>query len=373
MELVRIQKKDLVAVADEMVSIPGRGLAITPARARSQAANPFASPDDVLLLYVKDAENHIAGYAGILPGLLNGREEEKICWNSGWYADPRYGGQVSIPLLMEFLNITGKRVLFSDLTEKTAAVIRTQGEFVTRERKGTLLRLRSSLHKRATNLRTGDIRATFLKGMDAAGILEATDRLINAGVNARILSWTEKRKPDIRTVEFEVPSDEQLKYIRQVSGRNVTIPTREQVRWWMESRWLTVPNARNRWMGRGYYFGVFASEFRYIWVEVLRGEHRVGMALLTYRDGDIKTPYLWYDRDHAVDFFRGLFLHIIHDRRNRVIITFHEAFADYLNNLAPPVLKSKQLVRHTAIAGELASLAGGPFEMQDGDGDYLFT
>ncbi len=373
MELVRVTKKELKQEAGRMLASGAGTVAITPQRAASQSENPFAADDDILLLYAKDPQGNIAGYAGILPGILNGRTSEKIFWNSCWYADPEYGGQVSVPLLTEFLRVTGQRVLFSDLSEKTAAIIGRLGGFTIRQRQGIILRMRSSLHHRAMNRKGSSLRNRVLRFAAMTGLLKLTDSLFNAGRNLRLSKFRGKIPDGVTSAEFDFPDAGQLEFIRNISSNAITRPAREQVEWWMESFWLTKKDESNRSLENRYFFSAFARDFHYLWFEAADRTSRLGIALLTFRDGTVKTPYLWFEPDRKEDFFSALLHFILSGEQNKVLITFHEEFSRFVALSSPRYLPRQAKTRYTAVADRLTAIAGIDFGMQDGDGDYLFT
>ncbi len=373
MEIYRVQKRDLVRTAQQMLESPGPAVAITPSRAAGQVSNPDAGDEDILLLYVKDNEGEIAGYAGILPGRLPGRPGLKIYWNTCWYADPRYGGQVSIPLLTEFLRITRRKVLFSDLAEKTVAILQHTGGFVAGERTGVILRLRQSLHQRAGGRRGESVTDRALRSLAGAGLLRLTDMAMNRSRNRKLKKYSRPRKTGARAETFDFPSGEQVKFIREHSENQVTRPDAQQISWWMNSRWLTTKDSLNRSLDRRYHFSSFAGEFRYTWIEVNGVHDKCGIALLTFRDGTVKTPYLWYEKKCEMEFFSALFDFISNDVRNYVLITFQEAFAAFIREHAPAFLPKKTKKRYTAVSAEITRRTGENIVLQDGDGDYLFT
>ncbi len=374
MEFIRVKRVDLKRTADEMLAREGKNIAITPWRAQSQAENPYAVDEDVLLIYARDDHGDIAGFTGLLPGILSGKKQERIFWVSCWYAHPHYrGGKVSVPLLTESLEITGRRIIHTDISQRTAAYLSRLGDFSIRERKGALIRIRSSLHSRAKNLRPYSSATRLVKAVYYTGLFKLSDKLINAAMNISLASWLKKSQSEMSAEPFDFPSPGQMAFIREKSINDFTRPDQKQIEWWMKEGWLIKKTSRNESLDHRYHFSSFADEFRLIWVEVSRNRERLGIALLNFRDGTIKTPYLWYDKKNESDFFRGLYHHILSDRRNNVLFTSHEAFADYAAGLKRTWLAMERKHRFSAVTAELAAISGDGCVLQDGDGDYLFT
>ncbi len=92
--ILRVRARDLLSFAEDAAKTarPDDELPTTPRLACSQAANPQARPDDVLLL-VAYVGNKCAAYLGLMPGQLRlaGRFE-RVRYMSGWYVCPDYRG-----------------------------------------------------------------------------------------------------------------------------------------------------------------------------------------------------------------------------------------------------------------------------------------
>lgn len=95
---LKIEKVKLKALYDYAVHVTESAVykdvpPISPARALSQANNPYGDPDDIVLLTAHAAEKCIA-YIGLLPGLLkNGRRVSKVFFSSTLYVLPELRGR----------------------------------------------------------------------------------------------------------------------------------------------------------------------------------------------------------------------------------------------------------------------------------------
>ncbi|HYW96042.1 MAG TPA: hypothetical protein VE870_10675 [Bacteroidales bacterium] len=375
MEFIRVKKHELERLAETMFARKGSQVAITPWRARSQASNPHARNDDVVMIYARDDNGYLAGFTGLLPGLLNGREDlPRIHWVSCWYADPAYrGGKVAVPFLNDSLEITGSRIIHTDINARTASYLERLGDFSIRKRDGVLLRLRSSLHTRAMYLKPVSARNRFLRTLAAAGILKLVDALINVSRKRGQGSFLLQQITGVSLHTFDFPSDDQLDYIRQKARREFIRPDRKLIEWWMAAGWVTKKEAGNASLETRYYFSAFAGDFHFTWLEVDGKEGRLGIALLNFRDGTVKTPYLWYEKEKEDAFFTSLYHFILSDKKNRVVLTFHEAFAAFIQKYSDTYLRAEPKTRYSAITTLLASAGGQDLRMQDGNGVNLFT
>ena len=91
-EIREVKIRDLDSFARESIAAlrPAEVIPISPSRARAQARNPHADPDDVGLL-VAYREGRCVGTLGLVPGLLRaGDRLEKVHWLSAWYVPQEY-------------------------------------------------------------------------------------------------------------------------------------------------------------------------------------------------------------------------------------------------------------------------------------------
>ncbi len=95
LHIERVAVKDLVAFADDMArrTPPDQALPIVPFRARAQAQNPDAHPDDIALT-VGFVGAECVSFIGTFPGRLRcGEHLEPVRWISAWWASPAHRGR----------------------------------------------------------------------------------------------------------------------------------------------------------------------------------------------------------------------------------------------------------------------------------------
>ncbi len=89
---------------------------ITPQRARAQARNPVAAPEDIVLFAAYSGERLI-GYLGALPGWLRrGESLSKVYWGSTWYLHPDYRKTAAGLLLGRNFRKRLPEIVFTDLS-----------------------------------------------------------------------------------------------------------------------------------------------------------------------------------------------------------------------------------------------------------------
>ncbi len=387
MEFVYLRLFELEKFAEENFSEKKSTIAITPWRAASQVRNPFAQAKDVLMIVAKDNMGKIVGYIGILPFILNGNPERPIYYSSCWWADPHAEKGVGTQLIKRLFQYTSSNVIFSDQEEKTAAIIARSGDFKVGSRKGVLLRFRYALHSRTRFLKQKSLQMSLLRILHKSYILYLSDSLFNLFSNSSIKKYVEKQtrvngsldlntshstnySKTIAIIHAEPDEDTYLFILKHTPSNAATLVNAPLVAWWKNSKWLIPKNSENREVNERYYFSSFAKDFQYDWISVFDGEHRIGLAFLSIRDGIVKTLYLWYEEDYSVKFFNALILEILQNKNNHTLISFHEDFVSALLKKDIPVITRVEKKRYTATP---ANGAFKDFSLQDGDGDYVFT
>lgn len=96
-------------------------------RARAQANNPLADPEDLALVVAFDGDRCI-GYHGVLPGYLNtSTGRSKIYWLVTFYLDPDYRGRGCGKQLVQAIQETGIDLVATGLTKGAVGVYRSLG------------------------------------------------------------------------------------------------------------------------------------------------------------------------------------------------------------------------------------------------------
>jgi len=376
MKFIHVKNSDLLSFSEKYFQKPGAVLPITPWRAVSQQQNPYATPDDVLLIAAVGEQEEILGFIGVLPGRSHIWEDSRIFWNSCWWIQQGGGAAISMGLLQEFLKITGNKVLFSDLSERTADIFKSLGGYEHDQRQGVLWQFRSGLAKRTLFVKRDRNRWPLLILARNTGVLKILDFLINCFKNRSIQKFLKIHSTfDIKTIIEESPSSQSQEFMQSLLKEPyLTIPEKELVRWWQDSEWLVKPESSNIHALNDYHFSTHANDFRKYWVQLKKENETVGVAFLTIRDGVVKIPYLFYQSAYEKEMFSGLICHLISSHENYRLLCFHEAFSNRIASMQKLPGKWERVMRYTAISETLLESAGDIKPIfQDGDGDSVFT
>ncbi|MDP8235840.1 MAG: hypothetical protein P9M08_05615 [Candidatus Erginobacter occultus] len=100
---------------------------ITPQRARAQARNPVADPEDIVL-FAAYSGKRLVGYLGALPGWLRrGASLSKVNWGSTWYLHPDYRKTAAGLLMGRNFKRRLPDIVFTDLSPEAWKLIHYLG------------------------------------------------------------------------------------------------------------------------------------------------------------------------------------------------------------------------------------------------------
>lgn len=370
MEYRCVKASEIIAFARQVAESGAPVLPVTPWRARSQAENPDALPGDTLLIVAYDADKKTAGYIGILPFRPAGKAADRIYWNTCWWVAPGAGASVSLSLFSKFLEETGKRVVFSDMTEKTAEILQRLKGYRMETRSGVMMRFRHAYQRRIINSKNS---RRILKILASTGVPGLADLFLNSMAKRRMNQWL-RDHPAPCTVRIcgELTADH-VAFATEHTVTDFTVPSIERFSWWRKFPWLVSPERDAHRIADRYYFSSLAKQNDLFVVECLSNESLVGVAILSNRDGVMKTQYLYYRHDGETSFFLSLLRHLLVQSGAHTLITFHEAFAGFVRSQSLPAAQIREFERYTGFSESILDVAGINGKLQDGDGDYIFT
>ena len=129
LNITQVRLKELEDFARSSLVDPAfsRVAPISAVRARAQAKNPLADPEDLALVVAFDRDRCI-GYHGVLPGYLNtSAGRSKIYWLVTFYLDPDYRGRGCGKQLVQTIQETGVDLVATGLTQGAVGVYRSLG------------------------------------------------------------------------------------------------------------------------------------------------------------------------------------------------------------------------------------------------------
>lgn len=358
---IRVDELEIFIRSDWYTRLPV--IPITPQRAHSQTLNPHAQPGDTALILALDEEENLLGFIGILPASFHVPGEERCFFISGWWVDPVKGSQAGMPLFFKMLTLTGNRMIFVEPTSHTEQILQGLGRFHIQDpMPGMLLWFRSRLTSRA-----------FRKNGSTLILLPffcIADIFLNGFQALRIYAWKRKMHPgSMQFEEFSLPNQEVSDFIDRVTENVPVCRKAFELDWVLKNQWLV--------QGKGktdirYPFSWYARRFEQkLWTFRKNGV-LVGVAMVTFRDGMMKVPYL-YGQSAEKSEVAAQLLYRLSCSRGHGLFTWNPVVISALSETGFPVLFAKKVRKRNGYSSVFEPVFNGYMELQDGDGDAVFT
>ena len=370
MEYRYVRASEIVDFANRFAESMSPVVPITPWRARSQAVNPDVQPGDTLLIVALTEDEKVAGYIGLLPFQPEGAHMKRISWNTCWWVDPDAGAGVSLSLFSRFLKATGNRVAFSDMTDKTAEILRRLQGYDMAKRTGMVVRFAHAYNRR---IRTSRKSSRILQMFAVTGAFRLMDVILNTGRKKQMARWLREHPAPCSIAVSRELREEHIHFARKHAEEDISLPSIKRFNWWQDHPWLVPPDSSTRRIARRYYFSALAAQNELFILECNCNGELLGFAIISNRNGVLKTHYLYYRSDSEQAFYQSLFSHLVTIPGAHTLVSFHEGFAGFVNMQTFPAVKRKQATRYTAMSDSLKEEVGEHSCFQDGDGDYFFT
>jgi len=337
-------------------------LPITPLRALSQANNPKARPDDVVLTLAMSEEGELLGYVGALPDWAG---SIRCAWNSCWRVKEGAPAEVSMKLLYSFLNDWDRKILLADMTPHTHKLIQQLRICTHRSLHGIRCFYRLNLARRLGK----KFRNRILRNL-AGGAGTIVDGLLSLFV---CIAIPKKRVSGICIEEIPCPTPELDSFISRHNTHQPAKRLSADFRWMREYPWISDREEEKTGMEGRYYFSWFTERFETHWIRFAAHAETVALLGYTLRDDILNVRYLYAANDTIPNIGRFLLQQIRTDRLLSSVITYHPGLTAYLQS-RKNFLFCRKITRLTALSKKLCSPdEAESFILQSGDGDCMFT
>ncbi|HPB04816.1 MAG TPA: hypothetical protein PKV50_00795 [Prolixibacteraceae bacterium] len=335
-------------------------LPITPLRAISQANNPKANPDDVVLTLSFGDDGQLEGFIGALPDNIR---NEHCAWNSCWWVKPGCSAETSLKLFLSFLTDWNKKVLFSELTPHTSSLIE---------------KLKFCNHQTITGLR-GYIRfclADILPRKKSwtkkiIWLLRITDTIANIFVPLIFASNPVTKAIHIEAIDFPEENDNAF-----IEKHNTLQPAKrysEDYKWIKKFNWIETVQKGTGNTPANYPFSYRTKRFEMQWLRFSYENRTVALAAYTLRDKELKLPCIYTEKEYIPQIGDYFYNKLLKDKSLCSATTFDPDLANYFLTKKKFIFRTR-LPKYTAIAKALSETASiEHFTMQMGDGDAIFT
>lgn len=358
--LIRIAELEHFVASDQyrqMLVLP-----ISPRRARSQALNPRAQPEDVALALAYSG-NELVGYMGALPEMLQigNSKPLRAAWLSCLWVSPAARGQGLAKRLTRILmDEYDHRVLLSGFTPEAGNLYRRLGLF--------------------EEMRAGDGLRGYLRP-NLADLLPPKGR------------WWQRMLPVLRLIDGFLARPNTLRlgfhstvlpcrirYVEHLDGEMADFVTERRaegivqssvvvLNWWLGHPWV-VQSAVADEVAELYHFTSMARQFSTQALQLMDEQGKTcGVLVLTLRDGHLRVPFAFFDDKQTGTIAQVIFAYALQSGA-KMLTLFCPRLTAHCRQNRTPFFALRDLKR-TFFVGK--PLADHPLDMQDGEGDLGFT
>jgi len=364
MQLLNIKACDLEQFVNSDLFQKLSSFPITRHRAYSQANNPRAKADDIVLIIAYSDEFELLGYIGSLPDDIQlGEQQFHIAWNSCWWSHPEKGKPASMKIFAEMFKAWDYRVCFSDLNEKGKNFVELTGKYTLIPYTGYKFIFRVYLAKYITN------KIKYLNNPVTKIVLGFIDFWLNSVLS--LVQYTKLPMDGERAVPeiCETLPDDAIAFIQSAAHSNISGRNKPEFDWIVQNPWiLTDKTTRKKYSGN-YFFSHSAKTFKQYFLVVREKKHITGILFLQNRDGHFRVPYAFFANENLKHIGQALLQYVLHRRADSLTI-YHPKLSNFIAD-ANSDLTKKQLTRYAAFPKSMGELPENMY-IQDGDGDAVF-
>jgi GNAT superfamily N-acetyltransferase len=350
--------------SDQFRKLPN--LPISAHRAASQARNPRAGEEDILLLLAW-LNGELVGYLGVLPDryFVDDHQSYPCGWLSClWVSEAHRGQSIAKLLVSRSVETMGGRLLITEFTHHAKQLYDKLGLFSDLKiNTGIRLYRRLELHRLLPP------KHPFFKKISP--LLRLTDALGNTLIKAT--SWL--RKPQTPKLKWEIIEKITPDIQRFIAGKQQNELFRRgqnDLNWALQYPWIHTGH-RNDSSNR-YYFSSVDHSFDFIGLKVCDADmNPLAFLLFSKRNHTLKLPYAYFSNNLTPQIATIIDFHL-HLWNIKTFTTFHPQLVKYYQSTRTAAIHKKNLKRHYIATNRMTeSLEEYNFQIQDGDGDCLFT
>jgi len=338
---------------------------LTELRAISQFHNPRANPNDIALIIAYENQTLI-GLVGLFPNLINGQVGQIAFSNTCWWAHPEKGKQLAIPLFLKAFALCGQRMFMTDCTPHTLSILEKTNWF---EFPDTTLGIRGFLKFNLHEIIPSKLPST----RKLTPLLKLFDQTLNFVLTPYRNSVKYRFKRNFQKVEQLTSLNEELYiFIENHSQNEFTRRSGKELEWIMQFPWIKTKNDDQPITSVEYPFSYIVESFEQYFIKITSTDLTIGLLFISLRDGHMKVPYAYFNEKDANQVLKVLYTQAL--LKNVVTLTvFCHQLVDVMNSAPHPFIFRKKIKRLMAISKQLSDVYHQYPQMQDGDGDVVFT
>ena len=338
---------------------------ITELRAISQFHNPRANASDVALIIAYENQNLI-GLVGLFPNLINGQAGQTAYSNSCWWAHPKKGKQLAIPLFLKAFALCSQRMFMTDCTPHTKSILEKTNWFeFPNTNPGTRGFMKFNLHE--------IIPVKLPSTRKLTPLLKLIDQMFNFVLSPyrKVVSF--RFNQNILTVEQPTSLNEELyTFIDNHSQNEFSRRSGKELEWIMQFPWIKTKNDDQPTTSIKYPFSYIVESFEQYFIKITSSDLTIGLLFISVRDGHMKVPYAYFNEKDAHKILKVIYQQTML-KKVITLTVFCPQLVDVMDSVPHPFIFRKKIKRLMAISKQLSDLYQKYPQMQDGDGDVVFT
>lgn len=328
---------------------------ISELREISHIQNPRAKPEDILLFLAYD-NDVLAGYLGILPDDVIGKNGEKF--HFGWFStlfvsEKHRGKQIAQKLLFSAEEAYQKNLMITEFTPSAEGLYNKIGFFdYGKPKKAIRYYFKSNL---------AELLPTKKPFFEQNKIwLKQWDNLVNI-----FIPYFGNGKNQLYKITKSL--DEKLEKFINIQKKNPFGRSSEEFHWIANFPWLSTEKEQPN-----YIFSSYAKDYEMFWVSVYESQVIVSAMLCSIRNGHLKVLYYFGN----VNRISEILPKIIKKYKVKMMTVFDDQLNDSINkNKSPRAIYKRPMERKYLIHKDLKERIQNDFDFdfKDGDGDFSFT
>jgi hypothetical protein len=145
-----------------------------------------------------------------------------------------------------------------------------------------------------------------------------------------------------------------------------------ELEWILQFPWIRLKTGEKNENHVDYPFSHMVRSFEQYVLKISEGNKTVGVIMISIRDGYMKVPYAYMEKENAVKVLQVIYQQAL--QKNATTLTvFHPELAEEMQRGKHPFIFRKKIRRLVAISKTLTKLHQKYSRLQDGDGDMVFT
>ncbi len=346
-----------------------KDIPISPQRALSGIYNPYGDKEDKVLFLAYDDDKFI-GYLGALSDVLKINDRSyKVAWLSCMWVDHDYRRKgISVMLMQHANKIWNSNLLITNYIPLSKSVFDKTGIFTDfRSLPGIRGYLRFNLAEIIILKNPGLKHIKWL-----ISLFDMTANLIN---ECRLFFW--KTGFDSNKIKIEYLheiDDETDRFIRQRSTNNLSPRDKAFFSWIKKYPWVLNTPCDDQ-ISRRYIFSAVSKNFNQLFLKVMNREHKViAFLMLTYHGSHMKTPYIYFDEEHAVTVRKIIYCHLLKSKV-KTFTTYQPGLIQAIKSSRNPFILVRNMSLKSIISKELIKRMADPdkYILVEGDGDCAFV